>query len=423
MASWAKQFLPAAGARSRRLAWVFVAGMLWLNLLFFLDFREGIKRGYPDFTVFYTAGTILREGLGHQLYEGNLQFSVQESFTGHIPFRKGPLPYIHPPFEALIFAPLTLLPYPWAFLVWDSLNVAALFGIARLLRRSVEIFRSVATWKFVIASIAFFPVFACLLEGQDSILMLLLLVLGFNALKQGADLRAGCWLALAAFKFQFIVPLVLLLIIWKRSRVALGFAVIAILLVLASVALVGKDALIHYPGYALKIGKTPKLGGVPSELLPNLHGLVTGWHGPLSGPLGTAIAALSTISLFLFAAWKGRAYSARVELQFSLAVLVSVLIGRQTNSHDLSLLVLPLVLVSDYCLGWTTQESDARYALLTPVWPLLISPLWMLLWLVVGKVNLMAIPQLWWAWKIGNELPREPVDACRVPEPVRGSTR
>ena len=415
MTAGEKQFLPAASARLRCLVWLFVAGMLWLNLLFFLDFREGIKRGYPDFTVFYTAGTILREGHGHQLYDRDLQYAVQESFTGHIPFRGGPLPYIHPPFEAVIFTPLARLPYLKAFVVWDLINLAALFAIVLLLRRSVEILGQMPTWKVVVGSIAFFPVFACLLEGQDSIVMLLLCVLGFNALKQRADLRAGGWLALAAFKFQFIVPLVLLLAIWKRGRVAFGFGAIATLLALASLALVGKDALFHYPGYVLKVARTPNLGGVPAELLPNLHGLITGWRGPFSRAFGTACAAVSTIPLFLFAAWKGRAHSDKLGLQFSLAILISVLIAWQTNSHDLSLLILPLVLVADYCLGWTKQKSGARFALLIPISPLLISPLWMLLWLVVGKVNLMAIPLLWWAWKIGNELSRARVDACYVP--------
>ncbi|MCU1304421.1 MAG: hypothetical protein JWQ87_4705 [Candidatus Sulfotelmatobacter sp.] len=412
VADW-KQFVLTGGARWRRVATIFVGGMLWLNLLFSLNFWEGIKRGYPDFTVFYTAATILRQGQGNHLYDPQLQYAVQESFTGHIAFRRGALPFIHPPFEATIFMPLSLLPYPQAFLVWGLLNICALFGIALLLRRSVEMLRLVPAWKFVLASLAFFPVLACLLEGQDSILMLLLCVLGFNALKQKADLRAGCWLALATFKFQFIVPLVLLLVIWKRGRVALGFVAIAILLALASIALVGKEALLQYPRYVLQIAKTPSLGGVPSKLLPNLHGLVTGW-GPLSGTFGTALAAVCTVILFIFAVWKGRANGEKLELQFSLAILISVLIAWQTNSHDLSLLVLPMVLISDYCLHLIGERRNQRLTLLLPVLPLLISPLWMVLWLVVGKVNLMAIPLLWWAWKIGNELPRDPVDVCNA---------
>lgn len=402
--------------------------MLWLNVLFFLDIREGIKRGYPDFTIFYTAGTILRQGLGHQLYDRKVQYEVQENFAGHIAFRQGPLPYIHPPFEAPIFVPLTLLPYQYAFAAWDLLSVVALFGVALLLRKSVGALRLLPPWKFVMGSIAFFPVFACLLEGQDSILLLLLCALAFQALRKKADQLGGCWLALAAFKFQFIVPVVLLLVIWRRRRVALGFGAVAIVLAFISVGLVGVGSLLHYPAYVLQMANTPGLGGVPPEFLPNLHGLAMGWHGPFSGAIGTALAALSSIMVFLFAAWKGWASTRpeKLELQFSLAILVSGLIAWQTNSHDHSLLVLPLVLTTDYCLHAIPQAPAVRFALLLPVLPLLISPLWMVLWLVSARVNLMAIPLLWWTWKIGKELSRDPGSAslsCAVTGPGPGIGR
>lgn len=413
--------MPAGGAKLWRLGRILVAGMLLLNLLIFIDFQGGIKRGYPDFTVFYTAATILREGRGHQLYNSRVQYEVQQDFSGHIAFRGGALPYIHPPFEALVFVPLTLLPYSEAFAVWDLLNVVALFGVGLLLRRSVGIFGSIPPWKFAIASIAFFPVFACLLEGQDSILLLLFCVLAFNALKKRADFLGGCCLALAAFKFQFIVPIVLLLVFWKRRRAAVGFVAVAMLLALASVGLVGVQALLQYPGYVWQIVETPSLGGVPADLLPNLHGLTMGWRGPFSGMAGTALAALSSILLFLFAAWKGRsaAQPGNFELQFSLAIVVSGLIAWQTNSHDLSLLVLPLALLTDYCLRSTTKKPAARFAPLLPVLPLLISAVWLVLWFVTAKVNLMAIPLLWWTWRIGRELPRDvgSVDCCLSQQP------
>ena len=89
---------------------VFVAGMLCLHLFLFINLRGRIEQGYPDFTAFYTAATLLRHGLGHQLYNPKIQYEAQESFAGNISSRRGPLPYIHPPFEALIFLPLTLLP-------------------------------------------------------------------------------------------------------------------------------------------------------------------------------------------------------------------------------------------------------------------------------------------------------------------------
>lgn len=391
------------GARVWRLVRLFTPAMLCLNLLFFLQFRAGIGRGDPDFTVFYTAGTVLREGLGHHLYDRKVQYEAQQTFAGHTPYRRGPLPYIHPPFEATIFVPLSRLPYPWAFTVWDLGNIVALFGVGVLLRRSVAAFQSIPAWKFAIGSMAFFPVLACLLEGQDSILQLLLCAFAFNALKRKSDVLAGCWLALAAFKFQFIIPIVLLLVIWKRRRLALGFGAVAIALVLASLGLVGLEGLLQYPRYVLQVVNTPASGGVPSQLLPNLHGLLS-WPKLFSGTVGAGLTTLGSVALFLFSAWRGwlSEHPKKLELQFSLAIVVSALIAWQTNTHDLSLLLLPLVLIADCCLNPTAGAP--RFNLLVPTLPLLISPLWMALWLVIGRVSLMAIPLLWWTLKIGGEL-------------------
>jgi hypothetical protein len=402
-----KQSAPANRLKWRPgLAIFAVLAMLWLNLLFFVGFRESMKRAYTDFSVFYTAGTILRQGLGHELYNRQVQFRVQEDFAGHLSFRHGPLPYIHPPFEAPIFLPLSFLPYAKAIEVWDLLSLGMLFGVAAVLQRSVAMLRATPLWKFVLVSLTFFPVFVCFLQGQDSILQLLLCALAYSAMKRKADVLAGCWLALAAFKFQFTIPIVLLFFLWKRRKVALGFSAVGVLLVLASVAIVGLKAMLDYPAFILRIVNSSGLGGVPLSLLPNLHGLARGWPGPFSGLLGIALAVASSIALFAFAAVKGHAPAPteNLELQFSLAVMVSGLIAWQTNAHDLGLLLIALVLVADYCLAQTPKDRAPNFSLLLPVSPLLISPLWMVLWFGIGHVNLVVIPLLWWSWRIGREL-------------------
>jgi hypothetical protein len=155
-----KQLASASERKSRwGLARLFIAGVLCLHALFFINLWQRIERGYPDFVVYYTAATILRDGLGHQLYVEQVQSEVQKRFTGQLPGRLAPLPYIHPPAEALIFVPLTRLSFRQAFLLWDLLNIAILFGVAWLLRPGVSWLRLVPLWEFVLGSLAFFPVF------------------------------------------------------------------------------------------------------------------------------------------------------------------------------------------------------------------------------------------------------------------------
>ena len=390
-----------------RLIQIFLAGMLCLHVAIFTQLRERIWRGYPDFTVLYTGGMILRQGLGPRLYDATTQQRVQEEFAGSMDSRRGPLPYIHPPFEALIFVPLTRLSYRGAFLLWDLLNVLALFKVALILRRHLELLLRAPVWKLVLSFLAFFPVFICLLQGQDSVLLLLFCALAYGALKKERDVLAGCWLAMAALKPQVALPLLLLLVLWRRQRVALGFSLVAVVLGAISFVLIGWQGVLRYPGYAVEVARTPSWGGVPAALMPNLRGLIEGWPWELPAILLAAIVATASAALFFLFAKKGRVAShAPFDLQFSMAVVVAVFVSWHTNAHDLSLLILPLALLGNYCYssrkGW--RRSDL--AVLVPTLPLLISPLWILLWLGVAKLNLMAIPILWWGWEIAKELTR-----------------
>lgn len=398
--------------------------MLCLHALFFVNLRERILRGYPDFTVFYTAGTILRQGMRHQLYDPHIQYQVQQVFTdGPTESRRGPLPYIHPPLEAVVFLPLTLLPYRQAFVAWDLLNILGLFGVAVTLRRHLHVLRAIPPWEFVLGFLAFFPVFLCLLQGQDSIPLLLLCTLGFSALKRESDFLAGGWFGLALFKFQFIIPMILLIAFWRRKRAALGFAVVACVWALLSVGLVGWQGMLAYPKYVLQIAKSPGLGGVPPELMPNLRGLIEGWSfnsvsGSLVSPVLAGVVLLLCALLLGFAAIKSRLASRdHLEVAFSLAVVVAVLTGWHSNAHDLCLLLLPLVLLTDY--GWTALANlpGRKAALLIPALPLLISPLWFVLWLEGSNINLMAIPLLWSVWQIGKEATR--IGSVRGVTPAR----
>jgi Glycosyltransferase family 87 len=398
---------PLASAKRRGLTRLFIAGILCLQAIFFVSLRERIEQGYPDFAVFYTAAKILRAGLGHQLYAARIQNQFQKGFTGDLPSRPAALPYIHPPFEALFFLPLSRLSYRRAFITWDLLNLAMLVGVILVLRSRVGILRLISPWEAVLCALAFFPIFECLLQGQDSIMQLLFCVLGWKALKKEADVLAGCWFALAAFKFQLMLPIALLVAIWRRRQVLIGFGAVGAVLAAISVALVGWHGLLQYPAFATRVADTPSLGGVPPDFLPNLHGLIMGWPFRLIGIVGTAVVLLISVGLFLYVAARGRkpAGYGKDYLCLSLAVGAAELIGWQTNIHDFTLLLLPIVLVADHCLH-SSSRWGGRWSLLYPVFVLLLSPVWFVMWLSIGKVNLMAIPLLWWIWELSQESSR-----------------
>jgi hypothetical protein len=404
--------------RRRVFLWCFVAGMIATHLFFLWRVREQIVRGDPDFTIFYTAGKMLREGKGAQLYSPRAQLEVQGEFANNSGIRRGPLPYIHPPFEALFFLPLTLLAYPYAFAVWNLINVVILFIVAMLLRKSLSFLQALPTWQMVLLSLAFFPVFANFHQGQDAIALLLVVTLSFRALDRDEDLAGGCWLAVGLFKYHLILPLAIILAIWRGRKFILGFAAIGSALVLTSLGLVGWNGALQYPVYAWRVITGPAFGGIPPRQIPNLFGLVSGW--PFSEQIGSAIhvvvGALSIALLLILASLRKSAQTEGL-LGFCLAaaIVASLLLGYSTNTYDLSLVVVPLAIIANYAL---TSGAWIR-RLFVPAIPLLVSPLWFLLWMRWQRINVMAVFLVWWMFALIAEIRRlERTEAPALRSPV-----
>jgi hypothetical protein len=385
--------------------WIFVAAIISTHVFFLWRVRDRIARGDPDFTVFYTAGKILREGHAAQLYQSNTQLEVQAEFARNSDIRRGPLPYIHPPFEALFFLPMTFLSYVHAFVAWNLINLAILLGVARLLKNSLRSLESTPVWQMVLLGLAFFPVFANFHQGQDAILLLLVVTLSFRALDRDADFLAGCWLGFGIFKYHLIVPLALVLTIWRGRRFILGFTASSSVAVLISLGLVGWKGLLEYPAYAWRVVSQPAFGGIPPGQLPSLFGLLAGWPfaQKIASVVPVVVAAGSAALLMIVAALRKCARDKMLfRLCFAGAVMTALLVGLSTNSYDLSLLVVPLAVIVNCRLE---RPLDGK-PLIAPAVPLLISPLWFLLWMRWQRINLMAVFLSGWLFVLIAEVRR-----------------
>src|SRR2546430_1014833 len=133
--------------------------------------------GSCDFRALYASGYTLRTGHLHQLYDFDFQSQLQRSlvkpsFRDHLVT----IPFTHPPFEAVFFVPFSLLPYPYAYLLFLAFNLACLTFIYRCLRPWPSNLMRIYPLFPAVMLLAFLPVAAVLLIGQDAILLLALLV-------------------------------------------------------------------------------------------------------------------------------------------------------------------------------------------------------------------------------------------------------
>jgi glycosyl transferase family 87 len=411
----------------RWLVGAFLVAVLALHVVFLWGIWDRVRRGDPDFTVYYTAALMLRQGMGAQLYDPDSQLEIQRQFTSDSDIRRGPLPYIHPPFEALFFLPLTFLHYPAAYAVWNLVNLGMLVWAVVILRGCLPGLAGIPLGVTILAALAFFPVLANFHQGQDAILLLLLCVLAFSRADRCHYFVAGCWLGLGAFKFQFVVPLALLWTCWlsrtgssarsaDRSGVndapswhptnwmamASGFMIVAGAAAGLSVAMVGWSQALRYPAFSWRIISSVRLGGLPARSMPNLVGLICGWPATENAEGARIAAVIFCCVIFVLVASLKAPDSQTLHLAIACAVITSVLISYNTNTYDLALLILPLGLLADYALR-SSAPAGTAWRLFLPSLPLLISPLWFFLWLVWLRTNLMGLFLVAWLFFIWRE--------------------
>ncbi len=362
--------------RTRLVIVAYVLGILGIHGVVLWNARSLIRKGYADFTIDYCAGTMVRDGLGHQLYDLRAQNEVKHRFAPSVAVHPGELPYNHPPFEALFFLPFSYAPYLTAFVLWDLLNLGLLLAIAFLLR---DCFAGVPSdsWKFFLpVSLVFFPVFFNLLQGQDSIALALLYAVAFVCLRKNREIAAGAGLALGLFKPQLIVPFVVLWVVRGHRRLLLGFLPTAAVLLLISVGIVGWTGFMAYPHSVLSMEDAFVRGGILPADMPNLDGaLYLLMHG--STAVGPATIAISGI-LFLWVAGQCRiAASELFDLQFALALVLTVLVSYHCLGYDLCLLIVPILVVlvelrTNAWKGWPGSFVIAALLFLFSPFPLLL---------------------------------------------------
>jgi len=354
----------------------------------FAGTRSAASLQGTDFPDFYCAARMLAAGHGHQLYDANLQRQYQARYAGRV----GTL-YIHPPFEAAFYLTVAWLPLRYAYLLWSLLNLAFLtVGTRRLATELLP-----WDWRLLLtASLTFVPALLCFLQGQDSLLLLLLVVLAFTALRRGRAFAAGCWLGLGLFKFQLALPLALVLVVTQsrnvRSGLVKGFSLVALAMAALSAAVSGWSVFLDYPGFLLHLKAQPLAGVVP-QAMANLRGLIDLFsHSDRSSGAVITLSILCAAALIMtLTGWKKED---EFDLAFANTVVFALLVSYHLNPHDLSLLLLPIALLFQRAFAPTAEvRSLANWMTLGLLGILFLPPLH--LWaLRAGVYALVSLPVL-----------------------------
>jgi hypothetical protein len=321
--------------------WVFMG---WILMAGACDFRE-----------FYAAGYTLRTGHLNELYNYDFQTRLQLSVVK--PSIRGILvtiPYTHPPFEAVLFIPLSLLPYQYAYLLYLVFNLACLAVTFRWLKPWTSNLAGIYPLLPAVMFLGFLPAAAVLLTGQDSLVLLTLLTGAAVLMNQNREFTAGLLVGLGVFRFQLILPIALLFLLWRGWRFLVGIALVAAPLVGISLWMVGS------PRVYLEMVERVSTGiWAPFGWMPTLRGLIIALSGgKLSANWLQTLVVAASASVLLLVAWAGRRLG-RFD-QFLLAIVTSTLVSYHLLMYDLSVLLLPLVVMLDRFLATESTGKTGR---------------------------------------------------------------
>ena len=385
--------------RSERVAVLFLLAMTLSHAAMVFKLAPSLRAGYQDFTIFYTAGTMVRTGQASVLYDPVAQYRIEKEFAPDVRIRHAALPYIHSPFEALIFVPFTFFGYVPAYALWSALNLAIHVFSLILLRKHFAEIQVLPPALLGLAAAGFFPIAIGLIQGQDTILVLLSIVLAMVLLKDGRDTAAGAALGLGLFKFHFIGPLALILAM-RRPRLLAGFVPIALLLGGVCIGMVGVQGVVHYVRYVLQLESSGAGGAIVASDMPNLRGLIASLSG---GRLGTrwimVLTGVCSIAVFLGSLWRVKKVEESVHRAFALATVAAILVSYHALPYDL-VLVFPAVLV--LLAKALREDRSVNRADVVLLVLFFLTPFYVLLWLRFSQFTWFGLLLAWLLWRLGR---------------------
>ena len=355
-----------------------------------------------DFYPFWAGG---REVLLHRRgpYDPEVMLQIQQAIYGR-PARpdENQHGYAYPAYAPFIVWPFLPLPFPAAAALWIAAQQVLVVAAVALTIRAADWRPGLGTLAVLcLAAMTFRYSMISFVLGQTAVWVLFWLAVALWAARRRHDVAAGLALVAAAIKPQLVIPpaLALLMILpGPRRRRVLGVwsGTMALLLAL-SVLFIG-------PWLADYVRQLRAYQDYSTTRFPILA-LAGEWLPPPGSAWLNALSIAVLLGGLIAVLWRRRG-TGQVALPVALSVIVTQLVVPQTGSYNLTLLLLPAVVLLAY---WNRQRYAGRAALAARVliWADLVLIPWLLWPIVQGKagsawdlvlVPLVLLAAVPWQW-------------------------
>jgi hypothetical protein len=322
------------------LSFMILYSFLWVRMI-----NSQAERTGTDFIGFYTAGRIVQIYGSQSIYIPEIQQKIEESVVG---FKLVPgqillfnhLPYLVPLLSLVVsqnFIP-SFIRWTFIILIFYLLDIGLLFSTINNsgLKKQESVVLAIGTFLF-------FPFFVSLMNGQDTVFLLLGAVILVNGLNSNKPLFAGLGLSLMTIRPQLAIIIALPFLFYNR-KVFYWFLIGSISLGIFILAFLGLEGLHHL----IEILLTSSQGGwygLHPEDMPTLTGLLhrnfLNLQSNIILIIGLAGYLISLVSLSLIWFKSNMGLISKIGTTF----LVSIFFVPYLHYHDLTLLLVPLVCI------------------------------------------------------------------------------
>jgi uncharacterized membrane protein YkvA (DUF1232 family) len=307
--------------------------------------------------------------------------------------------YIYPPLLAWLLSPISALPDPLLLTSVFILDVLALTAFWWLTTRSLQFRGPQSIVLIVVSTFAFFPVQENFKWGQVNLLLLALSSLWFVAWVEGLDAIGGVALGISIALKLLQAPVLLLLVLTKRFRMA----AISLLVVLVAFLVASPQLLPEYftrvlPELNASTGYMANLAPIaffsrliqPQNVYANVEAVPQ--LARVAAVIASTAAVLITARAILLSL--GATSPSERSLQAACVLTLSPLVSTIDWPAHMALLLIPMAVLFD----WSLRRRRRGFAVAVIVSWLALGPVQQVLWTVAdnpGALSAFVGPIYW----------------------------
>jgi hypothetical protein len=329
---------------------IILVGCLWSVCL--VDFatpgvfdRAGNIK-FQDFLQFPISARLIAQGRADQLYDDQVLADEIRATVGSD--TRVYLQYFYGPQVAVPFIPLSELPFLTQALIWATISLVMYFACVYLVWKRCPALQRYGL-LMVICALAYPPLFHFFVRGQLSAVVLACFTAAYLAFSDRREFLAGLFLGLLAFKPQFVVGIVAVLLLALAWKVFAGLAISAGLQLALTAIYFGRSVMREYLTRLMHSASHPASTELAFSTI-QMHSLHSFWEilipwrpGVWALYLVTSVAVIATAAKI----WKS---SAAVSHRFSALLLASVLVNPHIYIFDLLALAPAFLILTDWSL-------------------------------------------------------------------------